>query len=250
MIYYFIAIMMAIAVSACSNDSDLKKMVKTFNEICPISAGDWLTMEKADYKDNTVILTYTVSEDLIDFEGIKANEESFRRNTLIGYANNTDEGFLKLLDAIIKADADMEIVMNSKNGESYNMHFSAEELKENRAGDNADPEILLNTIADNARLQTPQKIDEGMFLTDVLVDEKYYIYVYSCDEPEYDIESMCETESLMKDVLKNDIFGSNDPILKKLLDLIKETNRGIAYRFVGSPSGKTYTLYFEPNEIF
>ena len=50
------------------------------------------------------------------------------------------------------------------------------------------PEMKLKINVDNARLQTPAIVAEGMVMTDVTLDSHYYTIVYSCDESIYDID--------------------------------------------------------------
>lgn len=78
---------LSISFFACKNDSQLKEMVREMNKICPIDMGEWMTMENVTYDNKTVTMTYTVEEGMIDFDGVRANEEAFRNNMLVGYAN-------------------------------------------------------------------------------------------------------------------------------------------------------------------
>lgn len=247
-IVFFILAVLSISFLACKNDSQLKEMVREMNKICPIPMGEWLTIENVTYDNNTVTMTYIVQEGFLDFDGVRANEEAFRNNMLMGYANNTEQGFNMFFDAIINAKANMCMVYKSKDGNSYSMQFTYDELKANRAGENADPEALLKTMVDNARLQTPQIVDEGLIMTDVTIDAKYYTYVYSCDESNYDIDYMKENLGMVKEEILNGL-SENNSIMKSIFELLKSTNRGIAYKYVGSVSGKECTIFIDPSEL-
>lgn len=120
--YILIAAFLTIAFSMCSNDNELKLYVQAMNKICPYSIGDWGTLDEVNYTDGAVTMTYNLMEGLIDFEGVKANEEAFRNNTLMSYANNSDKGFVKLIDAIVKAGADLNVVYMVGTGDSILMH--------------------------------------------------------------------------------------------------------------------------------
>lgn len=239
---------LSISFFACKNDSQLKEMVREMNKICPIDMGEWMTMENVTYDNKTVTMTYTVEEGMIDFDGVRANEEAFRNNMLVGYANNTEQEFNMLLDAIVKAKADLCLVVNSEDGDGYSMQFSYDELKANRAGENANPEALLITMAENTRLQTPQIVDDGLVMTDVTIDAKYYTYVYSCDEADYDINFMNgNIASVKEEILKG--FSEDNSVMRSMFDLLKATNRGLAFKYVGSSSGKVCVVCLEPYEL-
>ena len=244
-----VAAFMAMFLVGCNNGNELKKIVFEIDKRCPYSLGDWATLDQVKYVDNLVTMTYTTSEGIIDYDAVKANEEAFRTNTLMSYANNSDAGFKKMIDAIIKADADLNVVFNNEVGEEITMHFTSDELKTNRPTSDADPEKQLKSIMESTRLQTPSVVDEGLVLTDVVLDANYFTYVYDCDESEYDIDEMLSNIQEMKEAVLEDAIESGGTLAKNFFNLLKITHRGLAYKYVGSTSGKTCLVCFEPDEL-
>lgn len=244
-----IAAVLAMAFSACSNDSQLKRLVQLMDKSCPFSAGESITMDKVAYDGHAVTINYFVKEGVLNFDQIRANEETFRANMLLGYANDTEVGFKKLMDAIVKAGAALNIVFNSESDGSVTLHFTSEELKANRPTSEGNPEMKLKINADNARLQTPAVVADGMVMTDVTLDSHYYTYVYSCDESIYDMDALMESISEMKEAIMEDVLGEDDMITKGMIGLLKDTGRGFAFKYVGTTSGKTVTVYVKPDEL-
>lgn len=218
-------------------------------KICPMSIGEYITCEAVDYANNTVTMTYGVSEGMLDFEALRANEETFRNNMLVGYANNHNtEAFKKLLQYIVDADANMQMIFKCEGEEPLTLLFTADEIKKVLTETDGDAEQLLQLSVDNARLQTPMTIDEGIVMTDVVLDANNCTYVYSCDESLYDFDVLNENIGVVKQALLEEL-SPNDPAIKQLLDLLSATHRGLVYQYVGTTSGKTCTVYFSVEEL-
>ena len=98
------SLILSVMFISCGNDADLKEMVREMNKACPIALGDEEdgTMDKVEYADGTVTLTYTVPSDALDYEAIRENETQFHKSILRAYANIEEEGFRMLIEAIVK----------------------------------------------------------------------------------------------------------------------------------------------------
>lgn len=234
--------------SFSSDKKELEKIVRTLNESETGSVSELMNLEKLEYDGRAVTMTYSVADEVIIFDGVRANEEIFRNNMLIGYANNTNEGFKKFLEAIVKAEADLIILINCEGQEPITIRFTAKELKNNLASEDVDAVVRLKAAANNAKLQTPMVVDDGLIMTDVFLDSYYFIYVYDCDESKYDIDYMEENVSEIKEEIMEYVL-SDDSTIKAIRGVLKEAHYGLAYKYIGSTSGKTYTIYIEPEEL-
>jgi len=243
-----IAVLPIVAFTSCNNNGRLKTIVQEMKEQCPLDMGEWAILDDVDYFENVVTMTYTVDDGLMDFDNIRANEEAIRNNVLIGYANNSNEGLKMLLNAIVKADAGLCLVYNSTSGEHYEMRFTADELKLNKPTSDADKDVYLKTIVDNTRLQLPMDVEEGMVMTDVYFDREYLTYVYLCDEMLYDMDILKENLALVRSEIVEALM-TEDALLVQTLELLRATNRGIIYRYVGNISGKTCSVCVEHDEL-
>ena len=205
-------------------------------------------MKEITYQDHKVTMTYEVYNDLLQLNSLRENKEAVHNNFLVGYACTDEEGTKKLIDAIIEAKADLYVIFSDEFGENFSLHFTADELKANRIDMEEDHDKYLKICADNAKLQTPQEIDEGLTMVDVTLDSQYFIYIYSCDEQIYDIDMLTENYDELKKILINDLDFSN-PVIVKLCNKLKETNRGLAYKYIGNTSGKVLTVHIAPDEL-
>lgn len=245
----FITLLLAIPIVSFGNDSKLKELINKWSEMCPMVLNEAITLDEVKYDGGVVTMNYILQKGLLDFEGIRANQEAVRYNLLVGYANSTEEGFKSMVDAIIEADADLCIIYNSKGEERIVMRFSGKELKANRPTDNSDPEKYLKSLADNDRLETPYVFDTGMIVIDVILDTHYYINVIECDETLYDMDIIREYSSVLKKEWLDGILGLDDYVSKKMLKLLKNTNRGLARKYIGSSSRKNCMICIEPDEL-
>lgn len=243
---YLVVATLALLLVSCDN-MELKKMIRETNKICPIRFSEWMTIDKVDYTNNTVTLTYTIDDDLMDFDYVRANEKAFRDNMLITFANNNGEDFRKMIDAIIDAKANLDVVYKNNSGDNYTMHVTLDDLKANRPGASSDPERMLKATVDIAKSQTPQVVEEGMVMTDVNLDKMALTYVYICDETVYDIDLLQENSNMVKESMLEEL--DNDPLFKPTINLLIATNRQLLYKYVGSSSGKSCSISINPMEI-
>ncbi|MBR6919173.1 MAG: hypothetical protein IKN37_02445, partial [Bacteroidales bacterium] len=149
--------------------------------------------------------------------------------------------------AVIRARADMMLVFIDGKGASFEFFITAEEIKSNRPGTDADPEVLLKSIYDNLKLQIPIDMGNGLTVKDALLDENSFIYIYECDESVIDIDKLNENLSEMKRMILAEF--SVDIAAQKLSELIKATNRRLVYKYVGSSSGKSVVVSIGPEEF-
>ena len=230
-------------------ETQLKDFVEMINLQCPLPMGTWCTAEKMEYDSGVVKMVFTVSDGLMNFNAIKDNDEEFRANMLISFANNQDSYFTQMFEYIIDANAAFEIELETRAGENYKMHFTIDELKENMPDGDADPEKLLQAMLFNTKIQLPQKVDVGTTLTDVKMDDKYFTYVYKCDESIVDISVLRYNSALVKLTILNRVINPMDPVMKTMRELLKATNHGMAYKYVGAKSGQSYTIYIKADEL-
>ena len=243
---YLVVATLALLLVSCDN-MKLKKMIRETNKICPIRFSEWITIDNVDYTNNTVTITYTIDDDLMNFDDVRANEKTFRDNMLITFANNNEDDFKKLIDEIINAKVNLNLIFKKNKGDSYTMHVTLDDLKANRPGASADPERMLKAKIDIAQSQTPQVVEEGMVMTDINLDKMALTYVYICDETVYDIDLLQENSNILKESIFEEF--NYDPLFKDMINLLIATNRQLVYKCVGSFSGKSCSISINPREI-
>ena len=252
LLFAFFALVLTLPYVSCGgsesgNDKELKRAVKEMAKEWPLQVDDFMSIENMEYAHNTLTITYGIATGLMNFDSLRANEAVLRNNVLLGFANVQNESFKKIIDAVIRANADMKLVYLDGKGASFELVITAEELKSNRPGTNADPEVLLKSIYDNLKLQIPIDMGNGLIVKDALLDENSFIYVYECDESVVDIDRLNENLSELKRWILAELSGNFTT--QTMSEYIKATNRKLLYRYVGSSSGKSVVVSIGPEEF-
>ena len=252
LLFAFFALVLTLPYVSCGgnqsgNDKELKRAVKEMAKVCPLQMGSFMSIENMKYSHKTLTITYGIATGLMNFDSLRANEAVLRNNMLLGFANQQNESFKKIIDAVIRARADMKLVFIDGKGASFELVITAEEIKSNRPGTDADPEVLLKTMLDNLRLQIPIDMGNGLVIKDVLLDENRCIYIYDCDESVIDIDRLnANIPEIKRYIIEN--FSDNNAA-QELSRVIKATNRNLDYKYVGASSGKSVVVSIGPEEF-
>ena len=180
-----------ICLTGCQNDyqKQLKLMVESLNKECPIPLGAMGHMTEASYNGTTVTFNYLLTG-LFDAESLEQNQEQFHQYMLDNYRSNSDESFRQLLNDIVEAKANLDVVFAIDNGKEVTLHFTNEELSDNMPSYIGDPETYLQSTLQSTRLQLPITYSEGMVCTRIELDSAYFTYYFDCDEEQFDINEM------------------------------------------------------------
>ena len=100
------------------NKNELKNIIKEVAKECPIQVDEYMSIENMDYSHNTVVITYGVVAGLMNLDSFRSNEAALRSNVLLGFANNQNESFKKLFEAVIRANADLLLIFIDGKGTS------------------------------------------------------------------------------------------------------------------------------------
>lgn len=73
------------------NSTKLKIMADEMNKVCPVSMGQFGTIDKFEYTDNTVIMTYSFTDGFLDIDAIKASDDVLRTNMLTSADRRNDK---------------------------------------------------------------------------------------------------------------------------------------------------------------
>ena len=248
-IYIMLAAILTAIATYGNNDKDLREIVGRLNNLNKANTGDAFRFDKAEYDGHVVTLTYLVAKGGFNFNGARSNEESFRNNMLLSYANNETDEFKKLLEAIVESDAELKIVINGDYNESFTMRYTTKELKECLSNADADPLLRLKVFVDNGKFQTPMDCGDGMTMTDIYYDARYMAYEFECDELIIDIDDLNLNKNVLKVSMLEFISNSDDFMNQAIYDLLVKLHYGVIFKFVGSLSGDDCTIYIEPNEV-
>ena len=239
-----------ICLTGCQNDYQkyLGLMIESLNKECPIPLGAIGHMTEASYDGSTVTFNYSLTG-LYDAESLEQNQEQFHQYMLDNYRSNSDESFRQLLNAIVDAEADLDVVFAIDGGKKITLHFTNEELADNRPSYIGDPETYLLSTLQSTRLQLPITYSEGMVCTRIELDSAYFTYYFDCDETLFNINEMQYSAEQNHDAVKEMLTASSDPSFVKMMNMLKQTNRGLRYFYTGTTSGKEAIVTIESEEL-
>lgn len=106
----------------------------------------------------------------------------------------------------------------------------------------------IENVIKYANEDLPETIDEGMILTKIVLEGDYVVYIVSIDEDVYDINEINKKKNEIKKEIKSTLI-TDDSDIASFLKICKNYNKGIAYRYIGSDTHKTVTVYIEQSEI-
>ena len=243
------ALLLLVSLSGCHHDKELQKMIDQLNEECPIALGIVGQMDNAEYSGNTVTFNYTVLSNLINMDAIRSNMDEFHNYMLENYKTNYDRDFQMLMDAIVKAGADLVVVFKQEDGQSITLNFTAEELAANVPQDDGSPEQALETIVKSARMQLPMTYPNGMTNTDVKLEKDHFVYVYKCG-PNHNLDTLSANAEDCRKEIKELIDGHVDASFDQMVELLRLTHRGLMYRYIGADdSTRVVEIALGPDEI-
>lgn len=154
------------------------------------------------------------------FRMMKGNSNDFFNDTEIVLAPDEDDQDLLALDA---SDVEVETVA------SKNVRF-------------------LQNLIEETNKEYPQKVEEGIHMIRVSLDDNYMVYQAECDEDVIDMDVLKMRQSNMKEAIKENLSPS-DPEIKMLMNACIKAEKGLAYKYVGNTSGKTVYIRFSREEL-
>ncbi len=240
-----------LSLTGCNSErSKLRKMIAQINAECPIPLGSIGQMDKAQYRSNRVTFFYTIVG-LDNLNNFKNNREAFHQFMLENYRSNSDEAFCRLLEVIVNAQADLDVVFGIENGETFTLQFTWQELKDNMPTSTSDPESYLQSAVASARMQLPitYGYGDGMVCTNIDLDSMYYTYYIDCDENQLDLNEMQQSIEENHEALVEMLTSSTDPSFVKMMHTLKATKRGLRYFYTGTSSDKEAVVTIAPEEL-
>lgn len=249
-IFYFLIAAMLLITTSCGqkNDPELQKMVEQMNASCPVALGNTGELVSTTYDNNIVTFNYSLKgiDGLKDFQ---ENKTMYHDMMLESYRGNADDSFKAIIEAIVKANAKLNVMFRCSNGQEYSLMFTTEELEKNKPGSDNDPDNYLNAFVQAGRMQLPQQFSQGMVGTDMVLDNEYLTYLFECDEAVFNMGEMKHSAVENHDNMKEMMLSSTDPNTVKMLDMLRQSHRGIRYVYHGTTTGTEAIFAVTPEEM-
>ena len=234
---------------SCQSESQkhLRQLVEELDAECPIPLGAMGQMDCARYDGDVVTFDYTLTGS-VNINSFRDKGEQFRQFMLDNYRTNSDENFRQLFNAIVAAEASLDVVFGVE-GDSYKLHFTNEELSQNIPAFVGDPETYLQSVLQTTLMQLPLIYSEGVVCTNAELDSQYFTYHFDCDEGLLDIGEMQRSVEENHEGMKQLVTSSSDPSFIKMMNMLKQSHRGLRYRYRGSTTGEAAEVVIESEEL-
>ena len=227
--------------------NDLLKIVNEINRECPIQY-DMFTCQKAELKDNDLVLHYTVDEYFFPMELFRQNPEKIKK---FGGSAVFDED-PELTELIKRSGCGYTMIYKgNKSNEEVSIHFSEQEIKDVLEHP-ASQEEILDWQIESSNAILPQQVDEVTTLLVLEKDGEDVSYIYEIDDVAMDFNAFKANQEEFRENLKETITQlSNAPqsSFKAFLKLLCRNNKNLCYTYRGKTTEQKVTLRFTNSEL-
>ncbi|MBP5425407.1 MAG: hypothetical protein J6Y33_04960 [Prevotella sp.] len=239
---------MVMLLAGCLAENKLKLAVEAANKRCPFSMGAAGDLESIEYEDGLVTYTLAINEQFSNLKAMSENPDVVRRTIMTNFTNPGSD--LKAMhDLILDANASVKYVYKGKSGgESFEVTFTADELKAAEDNTNPSAEDKLYAEIEATNMQLPMQVDEVTVLEKMVVEGNSVVYLYQVDESIVSIDDMRNNTDATKENLKNSLKNGG-PLVQAFLKKVIDTGRDLRYRYTGSESGETTEVVFTPADL-
>lgn len=210
-----------------------------------------LFIKDIDYRDSFLVYTflYNEKEGITPFEKIVhfKNDKKELLSALITY--QSVNGARMIYEECVSYGISLKYVfVEERTHKELCYNITPAEISDAlNAGAKSDYELLALWFEKDKKLY-PISIDEGIKLTDCVLQDSMAVYKITLDEKNYkwDIKSLVVSE--IKDTYRKELLRN---INSYWMELLIRTHCGIKYNIIGSISSKTYcTVVFSPEELY
>ncbi len=236
---------------ACNikDNSKMKREIEAADKECPINmgiVGDVISI-KYDEDNNLVKIYISINEEVASIMAMKKNVELAKKS--IKLALNTSKS-RPMVDEMIAAGSGLEIIYKgSSSGKSFTLNLSPDDIKGIQNSNLTDLDIkqmMLENQIVMANSQYPEKIDEGMEIVKMYDDGDNIVYECVLDENMYDI-ALIKTNG--KYIKKNMSALFDDPMMKRMIDLMCSLGKNLVFRYIGDKSNQSGDITFTTDEM-
>ena len=253
--FIFTILLSLIAMTSCedANVTKLKKEIHSADAMCPISyglGGDLISI-KYHEKDNTVLMYYSLNEEMSSHVFLKQNKDNMLKQFRLSLSHGDSQQMLK---DIVNAKASLMVIYKTPStGKTIKFSLPYEELKEIKNNPLSEIEVKRMVLENSIAMQNsalPSKVDEGMVQTKVSIVDDNVVYYYQMDEDLYDIKAMQKMPEELKDGIRQELKNMRkDPTIQRELQLLNALGMGYMYRYYGKDSKEYVDVIFSPEEL-
>lgn len=230
--------MLSMALVSCGGNDHLKELAKKANDECPISMGMMGEISSIEFDGKDIVYFASVDEDWVDLDVMKENKEEAKQG-ILQYFTAPSKDVDEMLKELEKSDAGIKYVYEGKkSGKKVEIRLTVKEIKDAIANP-MNPEELLAQDVRVTNDECPMEVDEGMVITEILIEGSDVVYVCQVDETLFDMDDFETNREAAQAALEEYMASlANDPSGKAFLNHCKNAGKDIVYRYQGTTTGK------------
>jgi len=216
--------------------------IESYRSLWPMEVDNGISITGMDYdRDNEcIIIKYHAEGDNYDFNGM--TQETFKETMKLMFVSD-ELNFLN--EYITTGNLNVRIETTDTNGKAFTATFTAEEIADLQNLQLTEKDIarsILKNQTDSERSSYPQSLGTGLTATDSYIEGDNYYYLVTVDDDLYDIDSYTSKES--RDMCITGIRQEPEAV-----ELLREANLNIVYKYKGKHSGRTVTVTINSFEL-
>ena len=246
------AVIIVLVLFSCSGNKkpemypDLIETVQKIQEGLQLTISEGLILSKVEYEDTLFTLQYEIDEKEFPFENLvkaKQNRKNLFLTTISASEGNERTGFEQCVSYNVSVNF---YFIGKRSHKEMSIIVSPDEINDalNTKSNALD---VLKIQIDGEKSSLPEKIGDGMTMTNIEIRDSMVYTTIILDETNYSFEGLEENLEDMKTEIRKSL--RSDHIGMNLIKMIANVNYGLVYSYVGSVSGKTYKITFLPDEI-
>ena len=111
------------------------------------------------------------------------------------------------------------------------------------------PESFLETAIADYKSTLPIDVGNGITITDIQLTSNNVVYIAECDEDLIDVDVLNTMKATLKKEMRSIVVDDTDEDTQAFLQFCRKSHRGVAYKYVGSQSGKTCLVTIPYSEL-
>lgn len=244
-VLYMILALAIIMLSSCS--SRLNQVVGSVNKECPLSLGYDGILNSMTINGDSVVVEYTIFDNIFNINTLKERLPLVKKY-MLAILQNAEE----------KTQSDFKVIAEESEGilfrytgyttgKTISYSISSAELLD-VINKGPDKKALLKATLNFSNLIFPIEALPGHVEQKLSVEKDLIVCDVLVDENRFSIRKSEENTESMKNSIKSKI-NPTDPLIKLFLNICRDFQVGLAYRYTGSNSGELFVVKIPYSEL-
>lgn len=229
----------------------LCEAVDNIKKNLPQEIENGLIFKDIDYRDSVIVyeIIYDTKKQMAPFEKMILIKNDKKELLYALITSQSANGGRMIYEECVSYGISIKyVIIEERTNKELSYCFTPAEINEAlNTKEKSDYELLALWFEKDKKLY-PISIEEGIKLTDCVLQDSMAVYKITLDEKNYKWDKKSIVASEIKDIIRKELLRN---INSYWMELLIRTHCGIKYNYVGSISGKTYcNVFFSPEELY